>query len=112
MLHLGGSGGMRCKAREGVIASYGDDEQRRSAPARAEPNVTVIFERLLSINERWRAPTVRPAVAFFLPIAHLLFGIATATRSPPLTRLPPLDSTLLAYWHCIVRADRQTDRHV
>ncbi|HNP27210.1 MAG TPA: hypothetical protein PKM20_10755 [Nitrosomonas sp.] len=27
--------------------SYGDDEQRRSVPARCDPNVTVIYERLL-----------------------------------------------------------------
>lgn len=46
--HLGGSGGMRCKARAGVIASNVDDEQRRSAPVRADPNVTVILEWLLS----------------------------------------------------------------
>ncbi|WP_292989511.1 hypothetical protein [Nitrosomonas sp.] len=29
-------------------ASYGDDEQRRSVPARCDPGVTVIYERLLS----------------------------------------------------------------
>ncbi|HNP27122.1 MAG TPA: hypothetical protein PKM20_10305 [Nitrosomonas sp.] len=27
---------------------YGDDEQRRSVPARCDPSVTVIYERLLS----------------------------------------------------------------
>ncbi|WP_292986459.1 hypothetical protein [Nitrosomonas sp.] len=29
---------------------YGDDEQRRSVPARCDPGVTVIYERLLSLN--------------------------------------------------------------
>ncbi|WP_292987221.1 hypothetical protein [Nitrosomonas sp.] len=28
--------------------SYGDDEQRRSVPARCDPGVTVIYERLLN----------------------------------------------------------------
>ena len=28
--------------------SYGDDEQRRSVPARCDPSVTVIYERLLT----------------------------------------------------------------
>ncbi|WP_292987276.1 hypothetical protein [Nitrosomonas sp.] len=31
-------------------ASYGDDEQRRSVPARCDPSVTVIYERLLSTS--------------------------------------------------------------
>ncbi|WP_143057401.1 hypothetical protein [Nitrosomonas sp. Nm51] len=29
---------------------YGDDEQHRSVPARCDPSVTVIYERLLSIE--------------------------------------------------------------
>jgi hypothetical protein len=52
---LGGPGGLRCKAGGGVIASYGDDEQRSSAPARADPNVAVIFERLLRADRRFFA---------------------------------------------------------
>ncbi|MDP1558568.1 MAG: hypothetical protein Q8L82_06655 [Nitrosomonas sp.] len=46
---MSASGWMQCKARGGVIASYGDDEQRRSVPARCDSSVTVIYERLLSV---------------------------------------------------------------
>ncbi|WP_292990368.1 hypothetical protein [Nitrosomonas sp.] len=33
---------------ERMSQGYGDDEQRRSVPARCDPSVTVIYERLLS----------------------------------------------------------------
>ncbi|WP_177166654.1 hypothetical protein [Nitrosomonas sp. Nm51] len=34
-------------------ASYGGGEQRRSVPARCDPGVTVIYERLLSLRRKF-----------------------------------------------------------
>src|SRR5258706_10640883 len=59
---LGAGKGMRCKARGGVIAGYGDDEQRRSAPFGHETNREIISRTFLSLPPSSEAMDIQTAV--------------------------------------------------